>query len=128
MLLPRRPALARIGSKLSLKQWAAQAPHPHKRKPAQPVQPAQPAQAAQPAAPAKEAEQAANVSIVPEPDGAVLEKPVEHDGPQKSNDESKAEDTETVTTLPKEDSPLFGRDVKLEGAAPAGSCSCAGLW
>ena len=46
----------------------------------------------------------------------------------KPQDEHKAEDTETVTTLPKEDSPLFGRDVKVEGDAPAGACTCAGLW
>ena len=39
--------------------------------------------------------------------------------------QSKAEDTETVTTLPKEDSPLFGREVKVEGEAAAGPCTCS---
>ena len=43
------------------------------------------------------------------------------------DEQPKAEDTETVTTVPKEDSPLFGREVKVEGAAAAGPCTCS-VW
>ena len=86
------------------------------------------AEKAPPAAAAVPTGKAVSDVAVPEPDRAVLLKPAEPTDPQKSHEESKAEDTETVTTLPKEDSPLFGRDVKVEGDAPAGACSCAGLW
>ncbi|CAE7731574.1 ufd1, partial [Symbiodinium pilosum] len=48
----------------------------------------------------------------------------------KPDEQGKAEDTETVTTLPKEDSPLGGdaKDVKIEGDALASACTCAGFW
>ena len=46
----------------------------------------------------------------------------------KSHVESKAEDTETVTTAPKEDSPRC-LDIKVEAAdVQRGPCVCASLW
>eukprot|EP00439_Symbiodinium_sp_Y106_P078344 s2908_g17.t1 len=75
------------------------------------------AEKAPPAAAAVPTGKAVSDVAVPEPDRAVLLKPAEPTDPQKSHEESKAEDTETVTTLPKEDSPLFGRDVKETAAA-----------
>ncbi|CAE7731555.1 unnamed protein product [Symbiodinium pilosum] len=83
------------------------------------------------AAPAKEA-QAVTLEADAVPPTADIVDAVEAQAGEllKPNEQGKAEDTETVTTLPKEDSPLGGdaKDMKIEGDAPASACTCAALW